>query len=100
MRNLAGSLLVILALSACGSSGTSGATCSGPCSCSGSECTCNAGGTCTLGPTLTGDGGLQTLPTGTNYSCDSRNMCTITCGSMCTSTCAGQSTCNGETGTN
>src|SRR6476619_6942534 len=82
-------------------------TCTGACSCTGSTCACQNGGTCTFGPTPGSSdggtvGGAQTPttepPNDVTYTCGSKNQCDLSCGSGCTSTCDGRSTCAG-TGT-
>lgn len=62
--------------------------CQGACSCSGATCTCEPGGTCTLGSALSEvdagmdagpvDAGVQP-PNGITFHCDSKNHCDLTC---------------------
>jgi hypothetical protein len=79
--------------------------CTGNCSCSGTTCTCQSGGSCSLGPSVP-DGGAGDAavgispPNGVTYHCDSQNQCNLNCGTGCTSTCDGQSTCSGSCSSN
>ena len=89
----------VAAFTACGgSSAAPVGSCSGDCSCSGTTCTCNTGGTCTFGNGVEADGAPAPgpEPSGVTYNCDSKNTCNASCGTGCTTTCDGQSTCVGS----
>ena len=103
------SLFVIVGVFDCGSDSPAvlDVTCTGNCACSGNTCSCASMGTCSLGPAVDGsstaaDGGASTTvpPNDITYHCDSKNQCSLTCGSGCTSTCDGQSVCAGSCGSN
>ncbi len=96
------------AVPGCGSQVSPAATCTGACDCTGSTCKCQAGQTCTLGPTgpdggpLNADGGFAGdagLPANITFDCQKNNTCNVTCGTDCTSHCANDTTCTGTCGT-
>ncbi len=107
-----GMILVAVAVAvSCGSSEAENLfdpNCTGDCSCSGTTCTCQSGGSCSLGPTGPPDGGTSgdaavvgiSPPNGVTYLCDSQNQCNLNCGTGCTSTCDGMSTCSGSCSSN
>jgi hypothetical protein len=107
------SLLVLLSAVDCGNTHplSNKGACVGDCACSGTTCTCQAGGTCSFVPMApgSGDGGVAAngeagvsgsgtaaaLPNDVTFDCNSKNQCDLTCGSGCTSTCDGRSICVG-----